>query len=96
MKFFKHFPGEHAPRTQLARWVKVIYSLGKYFPLLLASLQPSSDMTDSSRVLKIKNYSKNNMNRPAVRMGGGGVLRGKKDRDDRRKSLKTTLKNTKP
>ena len=28
--------------------------------------------------------------------GGGGVLRGKKDRDDRRKSYKTTLKNTKP
>ena len=27
---------------------------------------------------------------------GGGVLRGKKDRDDRRKSKKTTLKNTKP
>ena len=27
--------------------------------------------------------------------GGGGVLRGKKDRDDRRKSWKTTLKNTK-
>ena len=26
---------------------------------------------------------------------GGGVLRGKKDRDDRRKSWKTTLKNTK-
>ena len=26
----------------------------------------------------------------------GGVLRGKKDRDDRRKSYKTTLKNTKP
>ena len=26
----------------------------------------------------------------------GGILRGKKDRDDRRKSLKTTLKNTKP
>ena len=28
--------------------------------------------------------------------GGGEVLRGKKDRDDRRKSKKTTLKNTKP
>ena len=27
---------------------------------------------------------------------GGGALRGKKDRDDRRKSKKTTLKNTKP
>ena len=27
---------------------------------------------------------------------GGGVLRGKKDRDDRRKSENTTLKNTKP
>ena len=31
-----------------------------------------------------------------IRYGGGGVLRGKKDRDDRRKSYKTTLKNTKP
>ena len=29
-------------------------------------------------------------------ISGGGVLRGKKDRDDRRKSYKTTLKNTKP
>ena len=27
---------------------------------------------------------------------GGGVLRGKEDRDDRWKSKKTTLKNTKP
>ena len=36
--------------------------------------------------------------RKTVRLGGGGggLLRGKKDRDDRRKSYKTTLKNTKP
>ena len=29
-------------------------------------------------------------------LGGGGLLQGKKDRDDHRKSKKTTLKNTKP
>ena len=29
-------------------------------------------------------------------MLSGGVLWGKKDKDDRRKSYKTTLKNTKP
>ena len=28
--------------------------------------------------------------------GGGGVLWGKKDRDDHQKSKETTLKNTKP
>ena len=33
---------------------------------------------------------------PSFKNSRGGVLWGKKDRDDRRKSWKTTLKNTKP